>query len=110
MYKIKNWQMPKDHTEVLQFLGPIEYIAHFLPNIGAYMGPLQNICMNHMPFRWSPLHEKCFENIKIITCKTLILKPIIWDIPPDMDENDRLKYRVCIRKLCSELLEAWGAL
>ena len=94
--KIRNWCTPKDHTEVLQFLGLIEYLACFLPNIGAYTGPLQNICMNHMPFRWSPLHEKCFENIKIITCKTPILKPIIWDIPPNTNDKDRLNYRVWV--------------
>ena len=91
--KIRNWHMPKDHIEVLQFLGLIEYLAHFLPNIGAFTGPLQNICTNHMPFRWSPLHQKCFENIKSITCKTPILKPIIWDILKDAMDAKKLNYR-----------------
>src|SRR6266478_10217990 len=50
--KIRNWHMPKDHTEVLQFPGLIEYLVHFLPNIGAFTGLLQNIFTNHMPFRW----------------------------------------------------------
>ena len=84
--KIRNWHVPKDHTEVLRFLGLIEYLAHFLPNIGAYMGPLQNICTNHMPFQWTPLHQKCFDEIKIIMCRTPILKPIIWDMPLDVTE------------------------
>ena len=31
-----------------------------------------------------------------ITCKTPILKPIIWDIPPDAMETDKLKYKVWV--------------
>src|SRR5260370_24094676 len=79
--KIRNWHIPKDHTEVLQFLGLIKYLSQFLLNIRAYTAPLQNICTNHMPFQCSLLHQKCFEHVKLITCKTPILKPIIWDIP-----------------------------
>src|SRR5260370_40079217 len=56
--KIRNWHTARDHIEVLQFLGLIEYLAWFLPNIGAYMGPLQNISTKLMPFRGSPLHKK----------------------------------------------------
>src|SRR5260370_29728864 len=92
--KFRNWCTPKDHTEVLQFLGLIEYLSHFLPNIGAYMGPLQNICTNHMPCYWTPLHQKCFEEIKFITCKTPILKPVIWDIPSKTSDIDKSKYKV----------------
>src|SRR5260370_9879811 len=82
--------------EVLRFLGLIEYLAWFLPNIGAYMGPLQNICMNHMPFQWTPLHQKCFDEIKLITCKMPILKPITWDFPLGITEVERLKSRVWV--------------
>ena len=96
LIKIRNWRTPKDHMEVLQFLGLIEYLACFLPNIGAYMGPLQNICTNHMPFFWMPLHQKCFDKIKTITCKTPILKPIIWEVPPGTSEDNKLKYQVWV--------------
>ncbi len=88
--------MPKDHTEVLCFLGLIEYLARFLPNISAYTGPLQTICTNNLPFRWSPLHQKCFEQIKFIACKTPILKPICWDIPPNAMEVEKQNYKVWV--------------
>ena len=74
----------------------IEYLAHFLPNISAYTGPLQTICTNNLPFRWSLLHQKCFDQIKVITCKMLILKPICWDIPPNASEEEKLKYKVWV--------------
>jgi hypothetical protein len=94
--KIRNWRTPENHTEVLRFLGLIEYLAKFLPNISAYTGPLQTICTSHMPFRWSALHEKCFAQIKAIACKTPILKPIIWDIPDSVSSKDRDKFHVWV--------------
>ncbi len=72
MAKVRNWAILKDHNEVLQFLGLVEYLAHFMPNVSAFSGPLQTICSNHLPFRWTPLHQKCFDEIKTIACKTPI--------------------------------------
>src|SRR5260221_4678785 len=31
MAKVRNWAIPKDHNEVLQFLGLVEYLACFMP-------------------------------------------------------------------------------
>jgi len=31
MAKVRNWAIPRDHNEVLQFLGPVEYLACFMP-------------------------------------------------------------------------------
>ena len=89
--KLRNWHVPADHMEVLCFLGLIEYLTRFLPNISAYTGPLQTICTNNMPFRWSPLHQKGFDQIKIIVCRMPILKPINWDIPIDVPDVKRSK-------------------
>src|SRR5258707_2442792 len=94
--KLRDWHTPKDHTEVLCFLGLIKYLAHFLPNISAYTGPLQTICTNNLSFRWLLLHQKCFEQIKVIMCKTPILKPICWDIPHNTTGEDNPNYKVCV--------------
>src|SRR5258708_8783778 len=96
LVKLRNWQTPMDHMEVLHFLGMIEYLARFLPNIGAYTGPLQNICTNNMPFWWSPLHQKCFEQIKLIACKTPVLKPILWEVRENISETEKIKYKVWV--------------
>src|SRR5260370_6110875 len=52
--------------------------------------------MNHMPFQWMLLNQKCFDEIKFITCKTPILKPIIWEFPSGTTEEQRVKYRVWV--------------
>jgi len=76
MAHIHEWHTPRNLKDVQQFLGLVAYLAHFMPDITAYMGPLSAICRNGQPFYWKPLHETCFNHIKAIACKSLILKPI----------------------------------
>lgn len=96
MGKIRDWRIPNDHTEVLRFLGLVEYLARFMPDVSAYTGPLQTICANKLPFMWTPLHQKCFGAIKAMACKSPILKPIIWEIPEDFPKENRDLYKVWV--------------
>jgi len=76
------WHTPRNLKDVQQFLGLVQYLAHFMPDVTAYTGPLSAICRNGQPFYWKPLHEACFNHIKLIACKLPILKPI------DPDSSD----------------------
>jgi len=76
MARVRNWPAPKNLKDVQRFLGLVQYLAHFMPDITAYTGPLAAICRNGQPFYWKPMHEACFNNIKATACKTPILKPI----------------------------------
>ena len=96
MVKICYWSPPKDHNEVLRFLRLVEYLARFMPNVSTFSGLLQTICNNHLPFVWTPLHQKCFEEIKTIACKMPILKPVIWNIPPGTTEENLSKFCVWV--------------
>jgi hypothetical protein len=86
MEKIWNWHEPKDHTGVLRFLGLIKYLLIFMLNVSDYTSPLQTICVNKQQFRWTPLHQKCFDEIKCLACRTPILKPIQWKCSPSRRE------------------------
>ena len=96
MAKLCKWREPQDHREVLQFLGLIKYLAQFMPNVSAYMGPLQTICTNNLPFFWTLLHQKCFDTIKTLACKTPVLKLIIWSIPDGLSEGESQDYWVWV--------------
>ena len=82
MAKIQEWNRPHNFNNVQRFLGLVQYLAHFLPDIMAYTGPLAGMTMNGTPFYWKPLHEKCFQMIKAICCRT----PILCPIDPKKDE------------------------
>ena len=74
--KIHEWNRPRNYNDVQRFLGLVQYLAHFLPDISAYTSPLAGMTQNGTPFCWKPLHEKCFQMIKHVCCKTPILRPI----------------------------------
>src|SRR6266481_3493717 len=76
MQKIWDWRQPCNYHEVQRFLGLMQYLVHFMPDITAYTMPLTKCTHNGHPFQWTPLLTKCFESIKTLACKAPILKPI----------------------------------
>ena len=76
MARIREWRVPRDLGDVQRFLGLVQYLANFMPDVSAYTGPLSAITRNGHSFEWRPVHQKCFESIKALACKVPILKPI----------------------------------
>jgi hypothetical protein len=76
MAKIREWNTPCNFNDVQRFLGLVQYLAHFLPDVMAYTSSLASITANGTPFSWRPIHEKCFQTIKAMCCRTPILQPI----------------------------------
>ena len=52
-----------------------------MPNVSVFMGPLSSMTKNGHTFLWKPLHQKCFEEIKALVCRTPILCPIYQKNP-----------------------------
>ena len=82
MTRVREWRTPRNKHDMQRFLGLVQYLAHFMPDVSAYTGPLAAIQKNGHPFLWRPIHQKCMDNIKILACKTPILRPI----DPSSDE------------------------
>lgn len=76
MTRIIEWCTPFSYHEVQQFLGLVQYLAHFMPNISAYTSPIEAICRNSQPFIWHPIHQVCLDNIKNLVRRTPILHPV----------------------------------
>jgi hypothetical protein len=73
---ICDWQVPRDYNDIQQFVGLVNYVGNFLPDVTAYTGPLLAITQNRAPFNWRPIHQCCFDMIKHICEKTPIIKPV----------------------------------
>jgi hypothetical protein len=73
---ICKWCTSKNKHNVQRFLGLVQYLAHFVPDVTMYTGPLAAIQRNGHPFHWHPIHQVCMDNIKRLACKTSILRPI----------------------------------
>ena len=81
MQHIHEWRPPRTFNNVQCFLGLVQYLAHYMPDISAYTTPLSGCVRNGRPFEWMPLLDKYFESIKTLACKAPILKPIDYDNP-----------------------------
>lgn len=76
MSKVRNWPTPKTYNEVQRFLGLVQYLSSFMPDVSMYSSVLSGMVRNGREFLWRPIHEHCFRMIKEMACKYPILKPI----------------------------------
>lgn len=81
MCRVRDWPIPRQWHDVQRFLGLVQYLAHFMPDVSAYTGPLSSMMRNGQSFYWRPLHQKCFDEIKRLACKCPILRPIDVSLP-----------------------------
>ena len=79
LQRIRDWRTPRNYHDIQRFVGLVNYVANFLPDITAYTAPLQSMVQNGTPFFWRPIHDKCFEMIKRICYKTPILRPLNYE-------------------------------
>jgi len=68
MQNIWDWRQPRNFHEIQRFLRLMQYLAHFMPDVTAYMSPLLTCVRNGRQFVWMPLLNKCFESIKVLAC------------------------------------------
>ena len=74
--RIREWRTPRNYNDIQRFVGLVNYISSFLPDVTAYTGPLMAMTQNGSPFSWRPLYQRCFEMVKRICTKTPVIRPI----------------------------------
>jgi len=52
MARIHEWRKPRNLNEVQRFVGLVEYLAQFMPDVSAYTTLLTGIQRNGHPFLW----------------------------------------------------------
>ena len=82
MQWIREWRVPWNYNNIQKFLGLVQYLALYMPDITAYTTPLSGLVQNNWTFQWTPLLDKCFQSIKVIATWLLILKPV------DLNKNE----------------------
>ena len=76
MARIRDWPVPASYKEVQQFLGLVQYLQHFMPDIASYTGVLSDMCRNGRKFIWREIHQKAFDSILHIASQDVVLRPI----------------------------------
>lgn len=76
MSLIRNWPRPVSYHDIEKFLGLVQYLAPYCPDLSKFTSPLSGIQRSNKPFLWNPIHEECFNKIKELICKAGVLKPV----------------------------------
>ena len=83
---IQNIDQPKEKKELHTFLGFVNYLAPFIPNISSYTVHLRELLKADVEFSWSPSHTRAFEMIKsMISTETTLAyydrnKPVVLQV------------------------------
>ncbi|GAA5982121.1 hypothetical protein JCM11641_000594 [Rhodosporidiobolus odoratus] len=80
--KIKNWIRPKTVTQVRGFLGIVQYLRKFIPQLAehtAILTPLTRKGLTRIDHLWTEKEERAFGAIKRIVTSLPVLKPVDQD-------------------------------
>ena len=74
---VKNWPVPKDATQVRQFVGLTNYFRKFIKNYSSIAAPLMDLTRKGIDFAasWTDIHTVAFEELKtaLTTSPVLVL-------------------------------------
>ncbi|QRV72049.1 Transposon Tf2-1 polyprotein [Ceratobasidium sp. AG-Ba] len=76
MSLIRSWPVPRNAHDIQRFLGLVQYLAAYMPDLSAYSGPLSDLTRKGRIFLWTPIHQRSFDCIKELACRAPILRPI----------------------------------
>lgn len=82
---IINMKSPNNKKELQMFLGMVNYLRKFIPNMANIASPLQMLLKNDVDWLWTEFHESVYKNIK----KKLTEAPVL--------QNFNIKLPICIQ-------------
>lgn len=71
---INDMPAPKGKKELQRFMGMINYVGKFIPNLSTINKPLRELLENKVEWHWTEKHEECFNNLKILLTNAPVLK------------------------------------
>ncbi|XP_048775204.2 uncharacterized protein K02A2.6-like [Ostrea edulis] len=61
---VKNYEAPQNVTDVRRFLGMVNQLGRFTPNLAEHSKPLRDLLHKDNEFTWGPPQEQAFSKIK----------------------------------------------
>lgn len=70
---IKQFRRPETAEETRSFLGLVNYVGKFIPNLATITDPLRKLTRNTVPFEWKQEQDQAFEELKKHMCHDMAL-------------------------------------
>ena len=74
MKVIKMWPMLTNVKKHHSFLGSVNYLSRFIPELSCLRTPLQPLVRNNTDFLWLQFHTDTFDNIKYAISEDCLLQ------------------------------------
>ena len=71
---IRDMKEPSNVTELRGFIGFVQYLAKFLPNLSDVIEPLRKLTKQDMKWKWSDKESKAFNKTKEMLAKEPVLR------------------------------------
>lgn len=71
---ITKFPPPQDKTELLRFMGMVNYLAKFIPRLSDINEPLRRLLEKDADFHWGEEQVQCFEKLKKLVSEAPVLR------------------------------------
>lgn len=71
---IKGYVKPNNITELRRFLGMVQYLGKFIPNLADKCQPLNDLLKKDMVYEWNDQQQQSFNELKNILSTPPVLK------------------------------------
>ena len=61
---VQNMPEPEDKAGLMRFLGMLQYLAKFVPNLSEESAPLRTLLDSKVAWHWETEQQKSFEKLK----------------------------------------------
>lgn len=78
---IKELKNPKDKKDLQKFLGVINYLRSFIPNLAEITTPLRTLLKKNVIFQWEKIHSEAVDKIK----ESIVNAPVLHTFDPNLD-------------------------
>lgn len=79
---IEKMERPKNKKDLQTFLGVVNFMRSFIPNLADLTAPLRELLKKNALFSWTELHDRVIDNIKKCILNSNILIP--YDISKEL--------------------------
>ena len=72
---IADFPKPKDISELRGFLGLVNQLGHFIPDLAHVTNPLRELLKKDIQFQWLEEHDKAFNDTKSLLLRDMSVQP-----------------------------------
>ena len=84
LMSLRQFPKPRNVTELRSFLGLVNQLGVFLPDIAHLTSDLRELLQKNTAYVWLPAHEEAFERIKEVLTSDLLVQPFDTKLPTEL--------------------------